>query len=91
VLWYLFSYDGPLLWETLTGNTDRNEIVYADFDNRRSSEENVTCICWCIIIIIIIIIIILVINFMQSIYNYILETNHFSRVYTDSVAAVLYL
>jgi len=38
-----------------------------------------------------IIIIILVITFMQDIYiyNYILETNHVSRVY--SVAAVLYL
>jgi len=42
-----------------------------------------------IIFIIIIIIIILVITFMQSIYNYIPETNHVSRVYR--VAAVLYL
>jgi len=41
-----------------------------------------------IIIIIIIIIIILVITFIQSIYNYIPETNHVSRVY--SVAAVLF-
>jgi len=41
------------------------------------------------IIIIIIIIIVLVITFMQGIYNYILETNHVSRVY--SIAAVLYL
>jgi len=32
---------------------------------------------------------ILVITFMQGIYNYILETNHVSRVY--SVTAVLYL
>jgi hypothetical protein len=40
-------------------------------------------------IIIIIIIIILVITVMQSIYNYIPETNHVSRVY--AVAAVLYL
>ena len=37
----------------------------------------------------IIIIIILFITFMQSIYNYIPETNHVSRVY--SVAAALYL
>ena len=85
MLWYLFSYDGTLLWETRTCKTDRNENFCADFDNRYSSEENVTCICWYIIIIIII----LVIAFMQSIYNYIPETNHFSRV--QSVAAVLYL
>ena len=65
----------------------------------------VTCICWYIIVIIIIIIIIifiiiiiivvvvvvvvLVITFMQSVYNYVPETKHVSRVY--SVAAVLYL
>ena len=36
-----------------------------------------------------IITVILVITFMQGINNYILETNHVSRVY--SVAAVLYL
>jgi hypothetical protein len=41
------------------------------------------------IIIIFIIIIILVITFMQSIYSYILETIHVSRVH--SVPAVLYL
>ena len=40
-------------------------------------------------IIIIIIIIIPVITFMQGIYNYVLETNHISKVH--SVAAVLYL
>jgi len=70
VLWYLFSYDGTLLQETRTGNTDRNEIIYADFDNRRSPEKNVTCMCWYIVIIIIIIIIIIIlfITFMQSIY-----------------------
>ena len=42
-----------------------------------------------IIINIIIVVVIFVITFVQSIYNYILETNHVSRVY--SVAAVLYL
>jgi len=84
VLWYLFSHDGTLLRETRTDTTDRNEIVYAEFDNRRSSEKNVTCICWYIINIIT-----FVITFMQSIYNDIPETNHVSRVY--SVAAVLYL
>jgi hypothetical protein len=42
-----------------------------------------------IIIIIIVVIVILVITFMQGIYNYILETNHVSRIY--SVAAVFYL
>ena len=42
-----------------------------------------------IIIIIIIIIFILVIIFMQSTYNYVPETNHVSRVYSD--AEVLYL
>ena len=44
-----------------------------------------------IIIIIIIIIIILVITFKHGIYNYMSETNHVPRVYTSSVAAVLYL
>ena len=44
-----------------------------------------TCICWYIIIIIII----LVIAFMQSIYNYIPETNHVSRIY--NFATILWL
>jgi len=64
VLWYLFSYDGTLWRETRTGNTDSNEIIYADLNNRRSSEGNVTCICWYIVIVIIIVLI----TFMQSIY-----------------------
>ena len=43
-----------------------------------------------VVVVVIVVVITLVIAFMQHIYNYIPASNHVSRVYTRTVAAVMY-
>ena len=71
--------------------TNQEKRDVEDCCEGRRKTATISEYCWLLqgLLLLLLLLLLFVINFMHGIYNYMLETNHISRVYI--VAAVLYL